>query len=140
MNVDATSLNADAAFRVGGPSAACLPAAPDPHSSVGLVVRFAGDPRGPGHRASSWGGRSWDPTAAERIGAAGDADCIQRIPVAVLATSADTPYLRALVVRCEDSGRPLSFTATQLLDCGAIWPILAAQRAVEGPTKTSVRP
>jgi hypothetical protein len=30
--------------------------------------------------------------------------------------------------------------AAQLLDYGAIWPILAAQRAVEGPTKTSVRP
>ena len=30
--------------------------------------------------------------------------------------------------------------AAQLLDYGAIWPILAAQRAVEGPTKTLVRP
>ena len=30
--------------------------------------------------------------------------------------------------------------AAELLDYGAIWPILAAQRAVEGPTKTSVRP
>ena len=42
--------------------------------------------------------------------AAGDAVCIQRIPVAVLATPAATSYLRALVVVCKDPGRSMSFT------------------------------
>ena len=113
VHVASTTLNVDATLGVGGPSAACLPAAPGPHTSVGFVVRFAGDPKGPGHRASSWGGWSWDPTAAGRLDAAGDADCIQRIPVAVLATFADTQYLRASVVRCEDSDKPLSFTVAR---------------------------
>ena len=45
---------------------ACLPAAPAPRAAVALEVRLDGTPRGPGHRASSRGSRSWDLAAAGR--------------------------------------------------------------------------
>ena len=94
---------------------------------LGLPAGGAGPTGGRGSRASSGRGPHGprapglalgEPVLGSnricRRGAAGDAVCIQRIPVAVLATPAATSYLRALVVVCKDPGRSMSFTWTVL--------------------------
>ena len=89
----------------------CLPAGGAwPADIRGTRGSFSRGPQGPGAPGLVSGEPVLGSNCSWGIGAAEDAGCIQRIPVAVLATSADTTYLRALVVRCEDSGRPLSFT------------------------------
>ena len=114
----ASSLQACAARSCGHQSSralGCLPAGgAGPTGGRGSRTSSC---RGPTHGPRASGLALGEPVGGSnrscRRGAAGDAVCIQRIPVAVLATPAATSYLRALVVVCKDPGRSMSFTVAR---------------------------